>query len=40
MSVLTRRDRDGYPIVKIQFKPTYKYDLNKILEFDPETANV
>lgn len=36
MRVQTRRDRDGFPIVKTMFKKEYKYDLSKIESFDPE----
>lgn len=28
LEVLVRRDRDGYPIVKTQYKPKYKYNLD------------
>ena len=35
--VQTRRDRDGFAIVKISFKPEYKYNLDDILEADAET---
>lgn len=31
-----RRDRDGYPIVKTQYKPQYKYNLEDIENFDAE----
>lgn len=30
----TRRDKEGYAIVKISHKPEYKYDLDQILDFD------
>ena len=30
MQVYTRRDRDGFAIVKTTFKPEYKYDLEEI----------
>lgn len=33
--VQTRRDRDGFPIVKVSFKPEFKYDLDTILAYDP-----
>lgn len=36
LTVLTRRDRDGLPIVKIQMKPKYKYNLDEILSMDPQ----
>ena len=35
--VQTRRDRDGFAIVKLSFKPEYKYNLDDILEADAET---
>lgn len=38
VKVLTRRDRDGFAIVKTQFRPDYKYDLDFIEKFDPEQA--
>lgn len=31
-----RRDRDGYPIVKTQLKPKYKYNLEELEKFDAE----
>jgi hypothetical protein len=34
MEVYTRRDRDGFAIVKTMMKPKYKYDLDKILNTD------
>lgn len=33
MEVLVRRDRDGYPVVKTQYKPKYKYDIDQIVNF-------
>lgn len=36
VQVLVRRDRDGYPIVKTQFKPKYKYNLDEIVNFDAD----
>ena len=36
LEILTRRDRDGYAVVKTQFKPKYKYNLDNIATFDPE----
>ncbi len=33
-TVQTRRDRDGFAIVKLSFKPEYKYDLDHILSMD------
>ena len=38
LTVLVRRDRDGYPIVKTQYKPTYKYNLDEITKFNPDEA--
>ena len=35
-NIETRRDRDGFGIVKISHKREYKYDLDKILSFDKE----
>ena len=34
--VQTRRDRDGFAIVKLSFRPEFKYDLDKILAMDPD----
>jgi len=39
-TVQTRRDRDGFAIVKLNFKPEYKYNLDDILEADPETIKM
>ena len=36
--VQTRRDRDGFAIVKLVFKPEYKYDLEEIMAYDPIKA--
>jgi len=36
MKVATRRDRDGFAIVKTTYKREFKYDLNEILNFDAE----
>jgi len=36
--VQTRRDRDGFAIVKLSFKPEYKYDLDEIMAYDPIKA--
>ena len=33
--VQTRRDRDGFAIVKVSFKPEFKYDLDAIMAHDP-----
>ena len=34
----TRRDRDGFAIVKVSFKPEFKYDLDAIMAHDPASA--
>ena len=34
LTILVRRDRDGYPIVKTQYIPKYKYNLDRISNFD------
>lgn len=39
LNIETRRDRDGYAIVKTKFKPKYKYDLEAILKSDPKKEN-
>lgn len=36
MKVETRRDRDGFAIVKTSFKRELKYKLDEIINFDPE----
>ena len=38
--IQTRRDRDGYAIVKISHKPEFKYDLDAILASDPESIEL
>ena len=38
--VQTRRDRDGFAIVKVTFAPEFKYDLDTIMEADEETMNL
>ena len=38
VEVQTRRDRDGFAIVKTLHKPQYKYNLNRILNFNPDEA--
>lgn len=38
LQVLVRRDREGYPIVKTLYKPQYKYDINKISNFDADKS--
>ena len=40
MEVMVRRDRDGFPIVKTQFKPTYKYDLEYLLSLDNKEEKI
>ena len=37
-TVQTRRDRDGFAIVKLSFKPEYKYDLDTILAATPQAV--
>ena len=34
LTVLVRRDRDGYPIIKTQYKQQYKYNLDEIEKFN------
>lgn len=34
--IQTRRDRDGFAIIKVSYKPEFKYNLDEILAFDPE----
>ena len=34
--IQTRRDRDGFAVVKLSYRPEYKYDLDKILAFDSD----
>lgn len=34
--ITTRRDQDGLALVKIAYKPQYKYNLDQILATDPE----
>lgn len=36
MTVYTRRDTDGFAIVKLSMKREYKYDLDEIVNGDPE----
>lgn len=38
--VLTRRDREGFAIIKFTFVPEFKYDLDTILEADEETMKL
>jgi hypothetical protein len=35
----TRRDGDNLAIVKISYKPNFKYNLDKIMATDPEEIN-
>lgn len=35
-TVYQRRDRDGYAIIKVSFKPEYKYDLEHLTNFNLE----
>ena len=35
-TVLSRRDRDGYAIVKVQFRPEYKYNFDLLVNYDQE----
>jgi hypothetical protein len=37
-SVFSRRDRDGFAIIKTSFLPEFKYDLNAIEKFDKDEA--
>lgn len=34
-----RRDRDGFAIIRLSQTREYKYDMGKILAFDPEKVN-
>ena len=34
VEVTVRRDRDGYPLIKTSYKPKFKYDLDKIMNYD------
>lgn len=36
VEVLVRRDREGYPIVKTQFKPKYKYNIESLEKFNAD----
>ena len=36
INVQVRRDRDGYAIIKTQYKPTYKYNLEDIEKFNAD----
>lgn len=35
-TVMSRRDRDGYAIIKLQFRPEYKYEFDSLVNFDYE----
>lgn len=35
-TVMSRRDRDGYAIIKLQFRPEYKFDFDTLVNFDQE----
>ena len=36
VEISVRRDNDGFALIKTLYRPTYKYDLDKILSFDME----
>jgi hypothetical protein len=36
VKVFTKRDRDGYAIVKLSYKKDYKYKLDELESMDPE----
>lgn len=36
LTILVRRDRDGYPIIKTQFKQKYKYNIEDLEKFNAE----
>ena len=36
VEVQTRRDRDGFAIIKTKFKPKYKYNLDEIIKYNPK----
>lgn len=38
--VFTKRDRDGYAIVKLSYKKDYKYKLDELEKLDPEQQAV
>ena len=38
--VQSRRDRDGFAVIKISNKPNYKYNLENILNYNEEDARV
>ena len=38
MNVQTRRDRDGFAIVRITFQPEYKYNIDDIEAWDKDKA--
>ena len=33
--IQTRRDRDGFAIVKVSYNPEFKYELGKLMDYDP-----
>lgn len=35
---MTRRDRDGFAVIKTMFAPEYKYNLDQIENFDYQAA--
>lgn len=35
-TVETRRDRDGFAIVKLSFAPKFKYNLDELLQLEPD----
>mmetsp|Transcript_23760 Transcript_23760/g.31805 ORF Transcript_23760/g.31805 Transcript_23760/m.31805 type:complete len:156 (-) Transcript_23760:1227-1694(-) len=39
-TVQTRRDRDGFAIVKVSYRPEYKYDLDQIMAMNDEEREV
>lgn len=36
VDIVTRRDDDGFPIVKLSMKRQYKYDIDEIINSDPD----
>lgn len=38
MNVQTRRDRDGFAIVRVTFQPEYKYNIDEIEAWDKDKA--
>lgn len=37
IQVTSRKDAEGFTIVRTQYKPKFKYDLDKVLNFDADT---